>query len=175
MRRTGRVCERPLERRRPRTDRQRRCRPCGGRRGGRAGRPPLDPLDQRRRAEPAAAAHRHEAELLVRALELVQQRRDQPRAGRAERMAERDRAAVHVDPLRIGAELLLPGADDRREGLVHLEEVDVVDAQLVALEDLARGGDRAGEHDHGVDADGRLVDDPRARASGRARRPSRAP
>src|SRR3954462_731209 len=37
----------------------------------------LDALDQRARAEPAAAAHRHEAHFLVRALELVKQRRDQ--------------------------------------------------------------------------------------------------
>ena len=46
-----------------------------------------DALDQRAGAEPTAAAHRHEADLLVGALELVQQRRDQPRAGRAERVA----------------------------------------------------------------------------------------
>jgi len=38
--------------------------------GGRAGR--LDPLYERARAEAAAAAHRHEADLLVGALELVQ-------------------------------------------------------------------------------------------------------
>ena len=60
---------------------------------------------------------------------------------------------------------LLPGADDRRERLVHLEEVDVVDRHPVALEDLPRRGDRARQHQHGVDADRRLVDDPRACAS----------
>src|SRR5947208_2216355 len=52
----------------------------------------LHALDQRARAEAAAAAHGHEAELLVGALELVQQRGDEPRAGRAERVAKGHRA-----------------------------------------------------------------------------------
>ena len=62
-----------------------------------------------------------------------------------------------------GLELALPGGDDRRERLVDLEQVDVVDRHPVALEELPRRRDRAGEHDHRVDADRRLVDDPRAR------------
>ena len=47
--------------------------------------------------EAAAAAHRDEPERAVGALELVQRGRDEPGAGRADRVAERDRAAVRVD------------------------------------------------------------------------------
>ena len=49
--------------------------------------------------------------------------------------------------------LLLPGQHDRGEGLVDLEQVDVVDRSGPALlEHLLGGGDRAGEHRHRVDA-----------------------
>src|SRR5258708_28023902 len=88
-----------------------------------------DPLDQRRGAEPPAAAHRHEADLLVGALELVQQRGDQTRAGRAEGVAERHRAAVDVDAVHVGLELTAPGGDYEREGLVYIAQVDVADRQ----------------------------------------------
>src|SRR4051794_20325392 len=123
-----------------------------------------DALDERGGAKPAAAAHRHEAELLVLVLELVQQRREQARAGRAERMAERHRAPAWVHAIHVGLVLARPGRDDRRERLVDLDEVDVADRHRVAVEDLLRRRDRAGEHRHRVDADGRLVDDPRPRA-----------
>src|SRR4051794_18314928 len=46
-----------------------------------------DALQQRGRAGPAGRAHGHEAELRVRALELVEQRGDEPGAARAERVA----------------------------------------------------------------------------------------
>ena len=61
---------------------------------------------------------------LPRLPELEQQRLEQPRAGRAERMAERDRAAVHVDLLAIEAELLLDREVLAGERLVDLEEID---------------------------------------------------
>src|SRR6201995_813405 len=56
-----------------------------------------DALDQRAGAEAAAAAHRDQAHLLVGALHLVQQAGHQAGAGRAKGVADRDRAAVHVD------------------------------------------------------------------------------
>ena len=48
-----------------------------------------------------------------------------PRAGHAEGMTHRDRAAVHVEPVLVDAQA--PGGRDdlRRERLVHLDEVDV--------------------------------------------------
>ena len=48
--------------------------------------------------------------------------------GGAERVAERDRAAARVEPGRVGAELAAPGQRHRRERLVDLVVVDLVDA-----------------------------------------------
>ena len=53
------------------------------------------------------------------------QRQQQARAGHPERMAERDGAAVDVDPLAIEAELLLDREVLRRERFVDLDEIDV--------------------------------------------------
>src|SRR5919199_3793102 len=102
--------------------------PSGGAANERAG---LDELDERPRAESSAAAHGHEADLLVGALELVQQRRDQPRAGGAERVPERHRATVHVDAVHVGLELAPPRGHDRGERLVDLDEVDVAHLHAV--------------------------------------------
>src|SRR3712207_8523676 len=52
-------------------------------------------------------------------------------------------------------ELPAPGGYDGREGLVDLDEVDVVHLHPVAVEQLLRRRDRAGQHDHGVHADRR--------------------
>ena len=100
-------------------------------------------LDQRGGADAAATAHRHEARLLVGALELVQQGRDQSCAGGPERVPERHRASVHVDPVHVWAQLTTPGRDHGGERLVDLDQVDVVDLHRVALEDVLRGRDRA--------------------------------
>ncbi len=93
--------------------------------------------------------------------------------GGAERVAEGDGAAVGVDPVGVGVELLLPGQHDRGEGLVDLEDVDVVDADAGALEQALGGVDRAGEHQHRVDADQAGVDDPGPRPQAERRRPAR--
>ena len=85
------------------------------------------------RSQPAAAAHRHDRLLAVGALELVHRLGDQHRAGAAERVAERDRAAVGVDaaPCRRSSSRS-PREHHRRERLVDLDEVDVVDREPVA-------------------------------------------
>jgi len=72
----------------------------------------------------------------------VYQRREDARARRAQGVAQRDRAAVDVDPR--GIELELADASDglRREGLVQLDQVDLVDRQPGALEDFLGRGDR---------------------------------
>src|SRR5438105_1035922 len=103
--------------------------------------PRSNPLDDRPRAEPPTAAHRDQPVAPTRPLQLVQRRRDQTRAGAAGRVAERDRAAVWVDALGIGLELLLPGDHHRREGLVDLEGVDLLDREAGLREHLARRGD----------------------------------
>src|ERR671928_1796088 len=111
-----------------------------------------DSLEQRRRAQPAAAAHRHQAGLAVLVLHLVQERGEQAGAGRAQRVAEGHGAAARVDAVHVRLVLAGPGGDHRGERLVYLDDVDVVDAHPVAVEDLLGGGDRAGEHGHRVDA-----------------------
>src|SRR3712207_2795462 len=57
-------------------------------------------------------------------------------AGRAERVADRDRTAVDVDLVQRDGGFALPGEDDRAEGLVDLEQVDVVDGQAGVPERL---------------------------------------
>src|SRR3954447_1662385 len=98
----------------------------------RPGTRPLYPLEERSRPEAAAAAHRDQPDLLVRALHLVQERGDEPSAGRPERVAEGHGPAVDVDPVHVGPELAPPGRDDRGEGLVDLDQVNVVHGHAVA-------------------------------------------
>src|SRR5262245_54193644 len=94
--------------------------------------------------EAGALAHRLQAVTAAGALELVEQRGHEPRAGAAERVPERDRTAVHVDALHVGVVLLRPREDDRRERLVDLDEVHVVEREAGPLEHLRGGGDRRG-------------------------------
>jgi len=56
----------------------------------------LNPLDDHRDALAAADARRCETVTTIASMQFVQQRQNQPRASRAQRMTERDRAAVHV-------------------------------------------------------------------------------
>ena len=85
-------------------------------------------------------------------------------------MAERDRAAVGVDALRIDIERADGGERDAREGLVDLPQVDVGGRQAVAGEQALRGlggpqvqgGVRAGDDRPADDLDQRL--EPAARA-----------
>src|SRR5216117_1985714 len=86
----------------------------------------LDPLDVG--GDPLAEANAHGLEPIARAapLELVEQRRHELRARAAERVAERDRAAVDVHTAHVRVKLSLPREHDRSERLVDLDEVDVV-------------------------------------------------
>src|ERR1700745_1325852 len=72
--------------------------------------------DAHRDAHAAADAQRGEALLGIALLHLVQQRDQHARAGRADRMTDRDGAAVDVDLTGIPAEVLVPGAGLRRKG-----------------------------------------------------------
>src|SRR5205085_222418 len=77
------------------------------------------------------------------------------RTGCAQRMAERNRAAIDVHLLSIEPELLLDGEVLRGKCFVDLEEIDVVERESVLLEQLADGRRRPHAHDARVDADGR--------------------
>src|SRR5262249_22312808 len=75
----------------------------------------LRPCEERGRALAAAHAHRPDAVPRPAALHLVRDRADQARAGHAERMADRDRSAVHVQPLHRNAEPVAAVDHLRRE------------------------------------------------------------
>ena len=106
---------------------------------------------------------RRDAALLVVSLQYFQQVQHDPRAGSADRMAEGDCAAVHVElffiqgtqspieaELFAAVLLVLPRREAaehlRGEGLVDLPVVEVVQAEVVALEDRRRRVHRAEAH-----------------------------
>src|SRR5882724_13719010 len=68
----------------------------------------------------AAFAHGLQAVALVALLERVDQRGHQLGAGAAKRMAERDRAAIDVEPFGVRARGLQPRYRHRGKGLVDL-------------------------------------------------------
>ena len=74
-------------------------------------------------------------------------------------MAERNRAAVHVELLQIGPSGLQPCQRRRREGLVGLIEVDVVDFHTGALKRESGRRERLFEHDDGMAGCDRHIDD----------------
>ena len=95
------------------------------------------------------------------ATELVEQRHDEPRTAHPERVADRDRAAVDVHALLVDPEVAHHGERLRGERLVQLDEVDVLDRDAGAVEQLADGRDRADAHHGGIDArDGRADEGP---------------
>ena len=95
----------------------------------------------------------------VAALELVDGLGDEDGARPPEGVADGDRATVGVHPGAVGPQLPLPGQHHRGERLVDLEDVDVVDRELVVVEQLLGGGDRARQHQHRIGADEADVDD----------------
>src|SRR5258706_2258558 len=90
--------------------------------------------------------------------ELEEERQDQARPRGAERVAEGDRPAVHVDPLAIEPQLLLDRQVLRRERLVDLEQVDLAQGQTGALQDEADGRHGADPHDARRHARGAVSD-----------------
>ena len=92
-----------------------------------------DQLEDRGVGLAAALAHRLQAVADAVVAHVVEQRRRQPRARRAERVAERDRAAVGVEPAGVGAGLVQPRERHRGERLADLERADVVDREAGAL------------------------------------------
>ncbi len=112
-----------------------------------------DPLDDRRRAHARSDAERDEAGGKIAPLQFVERRSEDHGACCAERVAERDGAAVHVQFVVRHFQLAHEAEHDRGEGLIDLVEVDVVLRHAGAVQDLARdiGGRR--QHDAGFRAD----------------------
>src|SRR3954470_16467690 len=84
-------------------------------------------LEHQRHALPAAHAHGDQPGLLVVELQRVDHRVLQPRARHAEGVTCGYRTAVDVEPVEVDAEVLVGRHDLGREGLVDLDQVDVVD------------------------------------------------
>ena len=106
-----------------------------------------EPLQHDSHSLTAADAHRLQAELDVPHPHRIQQRGHDPRAGAAERMTERDRSAMHVEPFKIDTEI--PGRRNHldRERLIDLHQIDVVDRHPGAGQGSAAGLNRSQSHD----------------------------
>ena len=78
-------------------------------------------------------------------------------------MAERDRAAVDVQPVGIDRQLLQAGEHLRGERLVQLDEIDLIERQAGQLQHLADRRHRADAEALGLDAGGREGDEPAER------------
>src|SRR5215472_4712859 len=97
------------------------------------------PFDAHRDAHAAADAQRGEAFLRVALLHFEEQRHQHAGAGGADRMAERDRAAIDVDLRGVPAEVLVDRTGLRGERLVRLDQLEVFDLPAGLLEGGARG------------------------------------
>src|SRR5258708_17417373 len=91
-------------------------------------------LHAHRDTHAAADAKGREALLEVAPLHLMEQRHQHTGARGADRVAERDRAAVDVDLGRIPAQVLVDRASLCGKRLVGLDEVEVFDLPAVLLE-----------------------------------------
>src|SRR6202165_5870762 len=101
-------------------------------------------FDDQRIALAATATERGRADVQAPPLQLVGERQHQTRAARTDGMAERNRAAVHVDPLLV--QLEHPGCveGDRRERFVDLDQVEVAGLEAGFLKRVAQRQSRHG-------------------------------
>src|SRR5204862_640081 len=83
-------------------------------------------FEQRSGALPPAYTHRDDAVTRLAPRHLAGDRADKARAGHAERMADRNRPAVWIEPFHRDAELIAAVNHLRRERFVQLPDVDVL-------------------------------------------------
>src|SRR5262249_202286 len=101
------------------------------------------PLDAHGDAHAAADAQRREPLLAIAPRTLEQEGVEGACPGAPDRMAEGDGAAVDVDLLGVPAEPLIDRAGLSREGLVGLDQIEILHAPAGLLQRLLRGRDRA--------------------------------
>src|SRR5262245_8725815 len=109
-------------------------------------------LDAHGDAHAAADAQRRQALLGIAPLHLVQKCHQHARTRGADRMAEGNGAAVHVDLGGIPAEVLVDGAGLGGERLVGFHQVEIVDLPAALLEPAAQGRNRPRANDGGTTA-----------------------
>ena len=95
----------------------------------------------------AANAQRGRAVTLAPPAKLVQEREQQPGAARADRMPERDRAAVWVDPPALQPEFSLHGKVLGGKRLVDLDHTDLVHPKLGSRQRFPQRRGRSDAHD----------------------------
>src|SRR5262245_28482025 len=88
-------------------------------------------LDDQRIALTTAATQRGRAQTAAAAAQLEREREHEPGTGHPDRVTQRDRAAVDVDDVPADAEVVHGLQADRRERLVDLDEVEVVNGQAL--------------------------------------------
>ena len=81
-------------------------------------------FQQEREAETTADAERRESESCLSLLHFVDQRRRDPHAGAANRMAQRDRAAVDIQAFRIEVQFTITRDHLGGESFVQFDQID---------------------------------------------------
>src|ERR1700680_1513932 len=121
----------------------------------------LGPFNDRRDALTDADAHGSKSALGAARFHGMQQRHHDACATASQRSTNRDRTTVDFDPLKRNFEFANAGDGLCSERLVHLDQVDVIDAQIRAHECLLGRRDGAETHAVRVDArDSRRYDAP---------------
>ncbi len=87
----------------------------------------LNPFDDDGRGHAAAGAHGREPAFQIAAFEFIQQRADQDGAGRADRMAEGNRAAIHIYLVAIELQVANEFFSDHRKSFVDFPQIDIRD------------------------------------------------
>src|SRR5262249_22210676 len=111
-------------------------------------------LEQRRLALADTDAQRGQPVPAAAPAQLVEHRHAEARPAHAQRMAQREGAAVQVHPLRVETQLADDGQALRRERLVQLDEVELARVDPCTLEQLAHGRHRPDAHHTRVDTGG---------------------
>ncbi len=109
-----------------------------------------EPFEDHGHALATGGTHRLDGELLVALLQGVDRGRGDPRPGHPERMSQRDRSAIDIDPVEVDPDVIDAGKHLGRERLIDLHEIDVTDRELRELERVSHGIDGSEAHDLGA-------------------------
>src|ERR1700674_3631811 len=113
-----------------------------------------DVLQCQRHTQAAANAQGRNATFGLALEHLTQQRDRDARSGATDRMAERDRAAIDIQFLRIEMQFPVAGQDLGGEGFVELYQVEIGYAELMLLLHLAQRRYWSNAHDARIHARG---------------------
>src|SRR5919112_1783570 len=118
-------------------------------------------LQQKRESHAAADAECGESESGLSLLHFVKQRRCDANTSAADRMAQRDRATVDVQPIGGETEVTIASDNLRRKRFVQLDQIDVGKRELLSFEEGAHGRNWTNAHDLRCDSGDLVIDDAR--------------